>query len=934
MKTFTFIAFIFLAYSALAQHDTQVEAVLNNDVKTISVTQNLLYKNETDTDLEYVYLYDWLNAFSEKSSALGQSFSEEFVRRFHFASDEERGGTTINALSHKQMPLVWKRPEGYPDLIQIKLHQKLAPGESYNLNIDYKITIPDARFTNFGVDDNGIKLKYWLLKPAIYKDGWQIYSHRRLYDMPQQVLNMKLNFQIPANFSLTTSLSNPIETTLNKVKSYSYPEQKVTDTDLYILKKSNFEITDTEYAKIITNIQSDELTPEVKSIISFRVLEFLEKKLGKYPFENILVSEEDYQLAPVYGLNQLPAFIRPFPDGFQYDIKLIKAVTAKYLKNTIHTNTRENKWMIDAIQIYLMMEYVDTYYQKIKLLGNLSDFFILKWFHVADLDFNHQYDFLYKNVTRNNIHQALSTPQDSLIRFNQKIANPYQAGLGIRYLKDYTSAAEINDAIKAFYINQTLKFTDLEDFEYYLKDSTDKDINWFFNSYTELSSPIDFSIGDVDRTKDSLTISIKNKHHTKLPVSLFWIKDEKPFKKIWIAPFDTIAKIKIPRLEAERLAVNYDGIIPEVNNRNNFKGITKLFNKPIQVRPLEDVENPKYSQLFVMPEFTYNLYDGISFGPKLYNGTFLPREFNYKVTPKYGLNSGAIIGSASLTYQFWQYDKDLYNVGLGASGSRFSYDFDLFYERYTAYLSLYYRDNKNRRNNERQRLTFRTVNVTRDRDFLNPVEDPDYNVFNIKYLYANTYIDRFFTASVDYEIAQKFSKLFAQATFRRLYENNRQINLRLFAGTFLYNDTGNSDYFSFAIDRPTDYMFDYNYYGRSEESGLFSQQFIMAEGGFKSQLEPAFANQWLATMNVSTTIWNWIFAYADAGFVGNRHQPNKFIYDSGIRFAFVEDFFELYLPVYSNNGWEFNYDNYDQRIRFIISLDVSTLFRLFTRKWY
>ena len=34
-------------------------------------------------------------------------------------------------------------------------------------------------------------------------------------------------------------------------------------------------------------------------------------------------------------------------------------------------------------------------------------------------------------------------------------------------------------------------------------------------------------------------------------------------------------------------------------------------------------------------------------------------------------------------------------------------------------------------------------------------------------------------------------------------------------------------------------MFDYNYYGRSEDTGLFSQQLVIAEGGFKSQLKRA-----------------------------------------------------------------------------------------------
>ena len=48
----------------------------------------------------------------------------------------------------------------------------------------------------------------------------------------------------------------------------------------------------------------------------------------------------------------------------------------------------------------------------------------------------------------------------------------------------------------------------------------------------------------------------------------------------------------------------------------------------------------------------------------------------------------------------------------------------------------------------------------------------------------------------------------------------------------------------------------------------------------------------------------------------------------------VEDYFELYLPVYSNLGWEIAQPNYDRSIRFIITLSPKTLLKLFTRRWY
>ena len=208
-------------------------------------------------------------------------------------------------------------------------------------------------------------------------------------------------------------------------------------------------------------------------------------------------------------------------------------------------------------------------------------------------------------------------------------------------------------------------------------------------------------------------------------------------------------------------------------------------------------------------------------------------------------------------------------------------------------------------------------------------------MFNIRYVNSDNGIVNFSQWYYDFQAAKNFGKVSVNYEFRRLYESNRQFQLRFFAVTFLYNKTNpTSDYFSFALDRPTDYLFDYNYLGRSEASGIFSQQIIIAEGGFKSKLETPFANQWMTTANTSTTIWRFIEAYGDVGLVKNRQENPAFVYDSGIRLNLVTDYFEVFFPVYSNLGWEIGQDNYDQKIRFKFTVDPQTLLGLFRRKWY
>jgi len=77
-----------------------------------------------------------------------------------------------------------------------------------------------------------------------------------------------------------------------------------------------------------------------------------------------------------------------------------------------------------------------------------------------------------------------------------------------------------------------------------------------------------------------------------------------------------------------------------------------------------------------------------------------------------------------------------------------------------------------------------------------------------------------------------------------------------------------------------------------------------------------------------------VYGYADGGFVKNRSQDPVWQYDSGIKLNLVQDFFELYFPLQSSIGFEPNLPNYQERIRFKVTLSINTLAGLFTRQWY
>lgn len=917
------------------QTSINITAVLNDSTGIFNIQQEIVYENTSDVSLPEIYLNDWANSFKDKETPLARRFAEDYVRRFHFAREGERGYSKIYSIANENsQSLSWERPEGSPDLLKVDLLQPVLPGEKVTVKLIYQVKIPSDKFTRFGYDDQGnLKLKYWYITPGVFDGNWQVYSDKNLGNQYTVPANISIKLSTKPNLYVASSLNLDNTITENGYKTTYLSGEKIVTSQLYLTRNNALEVFDINSRLVITNLDDGGIMVGLKGVILNRILNFLETRLGAYPHKQIMVTRDDYLNNPVYGLNQLPQFIRPFPDGFQYDIKQFKTLTDQYLKNTLLLNPREEKWVYDAIHISLMIDYVETYYPDMDLLGSLSDIIGIRWFHAANLEFNDQYPLLYLHMARMNLDQALVTPQDSLVKFNKNIANAYKAGAGLKYLEDFLNGETVKTSVKEFYQENNLKPTGSEEFRRILEKNTDKDISWFFEDYVATSNKIDFTIKYVKKSKDSIEVTIGNKRNNNMPVSLYGLKDGEIIYKTWVNNTSQDPVVTIPRGNIERLALNYEGVIPEVNQRNNYHRVTTLLHKPIQFRLFEDIEDPRYTQLFFMPEFSFNIYDGVAIGPKIYNETFLNRNFSFTIAPKFGFNSETMVGSAVVSNTHYYDEGNLFAVRYGISGVRFSYGYGLFYEKFTPSLVFSFR-NPYLRDNERQSLLIRNINVRRDKNPFSTVDHPDYNVLNVRYNYSDTNLTDYITGSLDYELAKNFSKASITAEYRKLFRNNRQINLRLFAGTFLYNDERDNNYFSFALDRPTDYLFDYNYYGRSQGSGLFSQQLIPAEGGFKSQLEPHFTNEWITTLNASTNIWKWIYAYGDVGLVKNHHISPEFVYDSGVRLSLVQDYFEVFFPVYSNLGWEIAQENYDQKIRFIVTLDLNTLIKLFTREWY
>ncbi len=926
------IGLLFFSSALKAQnHYSKAEVRLDVKEAKLYVYQEVTYYNSSENFIDKIVLNDWNHAFSSKNSPLAKRFSDEFVRSFYYASDRELGQTRlIGVTDFDDYALNYSREAHQIDLIEIILPSRLAPNQSTKLKIRYEVKIPSSKFTDYGYFSNGsIEIKDWILFPARYENEDFIrYSNENLDDAPNALTDFEIILETSENVVITSNLS----VRKQKENQYFLTGKSINTVHLIAEPQVTFQSFRNQHVEVETNLFDDNIDEFITAIIIDKVVNFVSDKTGGAFQEKIVVSQADYKRNPFYGLNQLPSFLRPFPDNFLYEIKFLKTFSESYLRSNLNIDFRKDNWIANAIEMYLIMEYLEVYYPEMKMLGNLSNLGVLQSYYGTKMDFEDQFYYLYLMMARRNLDQAPSSPKDELIKFNEQISGKYKAGLDLRYLDDYLGNNVIAESVVEFFRLSQRKQSSEKDFKKLIEQKINQNIDWYYDQVVHARNLIDYKISNVRKQKDSLEFTLKNKGQATVPISVFGLRNDTVVFKKWYNNISSDSTFIIKNEGYDKLALNYDQKIPEYNIRNNFKSLHSLrLNRPLKFTFLKDFENPKKNQIFFMPDYRYNLYNGFSPGLRLSSSSMLRKPLTINLSSYYSFLQESLIGSGYVGYENLIREGNLYSVNYALQANHYHYAPDATYTRFIPSILFKIRE-PDFRDNKHQSIFVRHVNVFREKsDFATQLNNRKYSVFNLRYSNLQTEITNHFRFSADVQVSSLFGKLSSQIEFRRLYDNNRQLNLRFFGGIFTHRST-DSDFFSFATDRPTDYLFDYNFYGRSESTGLFSQQYITAEGGFKSKLTP-YANQWIFTTNASFNIWNWIEVYSDLGLIKNKYTSPEFLYGSGIRLNLVTDYFEVYFPVYSNLGWEITESNYSERIRFVVTLNPSTLINLFTRKW-
>lgn len=899
----------------------------NHAANSLEVNSTLSFQKEAFSRSNTVHLYDWNHSFSSKNSPLGLSFQQRFDRSFHLANDHERGFTFDLVITHQSEQLSYKRIDY--DVIEVSLPPSIN-GDFIELEVNYKLKLPDIKFTGYGIDENEtLWLKNSLILPVpLESTVSEAYHHFNRGDQHTGLVHYDLTFDRGDNHFIHSDLPS---------SSFFDFSGITANPPLFVIDHNDQSLLHYKTAKWSVHIDS-KLAKNLNNPIETleRVIAFAKQALPMLDTSNLILTSSEYAESPIKLITDFPSILSPYPDEFVQELKLLRTLMRKQLLLGFDSNMQREHFYLDGYVQYQLENYIELRYNNLKLIGKFSRLWPLNRYRFGQITVNEHFKWLNRFIDNQNLDQPLLTPTAELLNYNYSIANPVRAAQLFRMSFDRNTSTEnaraLLDYQKASYLSSGVSGFDLK---WFLSPQTTAPV--VSDRLLQTRERTDFRIPEVKRSTETDSVRVSYTGIYPLPVKVSQFVGTKEVAHQWISNSTHETWLRFDATKKARYIVNPYLETPEFNSANNINNPrSKLFKSPLKILPFTDLDDLRYSQLYLTPQALFNIYDGISVGAQISNESFVTKPIEYQFAPFYSSKEKSLIGAFNIASNHWLNDEKRSRLTAGIFGLSQHFNVNSRYSTFTPYIRL----NQNvegitSRTNQSFFARVRAVSRTLDRDAETQevLENPDYIVLNFRYQKIKQSLFNFKSLLADLQFADSFIKVASSAEYRRLFDNNTQISLRVFGGLFIRNSTPN-DFFSFSIGRPNDYLYDFSLIGRSESEGLSAQQLIRAEGAFVSEVDQGLSNRAILSSTAAINLWRFVEVYTELGIIKNQGESARYLYGSGMRLNLVPDYLEVYFPVHSHRGFETFDSDYATKIRFVLTLEFETLSRLFTRSLF
>jgi len=963
--------------------DYTITAELNDIKHSLSCFQTIVYTNNSPYELNEMYIHLWPNAYKNETTPLAKSFYLDGFTTMLNLKKKDSGYIDSLDFQVDGERVTWTLLKDSIDICKIKLNKALAPGASLRLTTPFHVQLPSAKISRLGHLEQAYFITQWYPKPAVYdKYGWNYFSYLDKGEYYGEFGSFDVSITLPENYVVGATgelqdgskelywLSEKAKLTMKTdqfpedmdfppssttTKTLRYTQNNIHDFAWFADKRWNVlkgkvEIPGREKPittwAFFTNAEGNYWKKVPEHLHD--AITYFSKWIAPYPYNS--VTAVDVTKASGDGMEYpMITAIGNYGDPFELEEVVVHEVAHNWFYGIIGNNERRHPWMDEGLTNFYETRYLYTKHAKdssrqeevFTKIGKKK-----KYFKINKINHRDSQYLSYLMTARNNSDQQPDLTSEKFSRLNYPKASYHKMTLGFDYLMMYLGDSLFDACIKNYYAEWKFKHPMPEDMHNAFRQTSGKDLDWFFNDFIFSTKKIEYSITSLHSEGNSFRLEIKNKNRIAAPVSISALNNGKIQSTVWSEGFRGKKNINITCEQCDEFRIDAQERMPELYRNNNSirtKGLLKRVEK-LQIAFPAGLEDGSKTQRFYAPVAGWNYYNGPMAGLVLHNVFFPEKKFEFTFMPLFAFKTLDLAGGGDLRYHFYPHDKLLQKITLRSGYSHYAYGINegsdpsqsnstVYYSKLDNRFAIQFKEREPRKQVENY-LTLRHVWIERglfysDRNLSANYFQVEYQRNNLNALEASglkiqlTGNNDFNKASIEsnhfinYNSTKKgfFIRTFA-AYLKRYVTHRSETDLRLRSSGYSGTD---------------DYLFDEVFLGRTESSGILSQQFYTADGGLRiPTLFYRKADTWMASITLSSSLPGKLPFKLYATLAGYNNAKDAYpaskavSYDAGVELPIIKDIFVIYFPVIWSSDIEYIVDgqnwNYGELIRWELRL--------------
>ncbi len=951
------------------QVDYTIEVTLNDIEHSLTGFESFNYKNNSTETLDKLYIHLWPNAYKNAKTAMSKQQFRQGDFFMLWAKPTAKG--YIDSLDFKvnNTPAKWEYYEGQEDIAVLALPQPLAPGASIKVSTPFYVKLPSGSISRLGHIEQSYQITQWYPKPAVFdKDGWhpipyltqgEFYSEFGSYDVK---ITLPENYTVGATGDLQTQseidrlnklaaeegpTTDEFPASSAKPKMLHYKQSNVHDFGWFadkrwIVRKGEVELPNTKkkvttWAMYTPGNRTEWDEEGIKSINDG--LYYYSLWSGDYPYS--VCTAVDGTISAGGGM-EYPNVTVIGNSGNATTLRtvIIHEVGHNWFYGILGSNERDNAWMDEGINSFfetrtIMATRKDSDTDAMITVGNLD---IKKILGMENLSYSYLTEELpYLIAARVGEDQPIQAPSDDYTNMNYGGIVYKKTALAFNYLMAYLGEAEMNRCMNAYFEAWKFRHPGPADIEDVFEKTSGKNLDWFFDELIPTTHHVDYALKCGKEKNGTYAVKVKNRGQIASPFAVEVSRNGQAKSIVWtegIQPGKS-TRIEVKAQKGDILRVNPMTGIPEYNRNDNMlrtEGLMRTV-EPVTFKFLSSADNPDHSQLFWIPMVGWNEYNKWMVGVDIHNRTIPRKNFQWSAAPMYSFLSGTINGLGNLEYSNGTF-------ALGLNARRFgikntvsevrdavsTYDvinpyaqFKLFRSRTrkdwsgnikVAYFSIaeWYKENRKPKFN----------------DFLYIPQGANQTIRADHWRMDITLRKKFNRASVQWQSRLELGDFSNQQLTQQHTLNHdwvyrgkgaKKIRTRLYAGLgngFYLNAAGQYGGARRNNDSPLnnlrgDYLYEELFFGRDQQTGLLSQQFMRTQGGLATPTQQS-ANKFLVSINTELElpiklplgVYGGIAALQNMNESGISRTTNtelRTLWNAGVSVNVIKNIFHIYVPV-------------------------------------